>query len=126
MSLGRDLSCVTDLDPTMLEVSELDCLVAGLARRLGTSAGQLIDAPLYGFNLRELLHAGMTAAEVASIPSRVRAELMKDERVLDVAVQGTLAGGRLTLTIAGSAAPGPFRFTLIVSDVTVDLIRGGA
>ena len=80
----------------------------------------VIDAPDYGFDLRSLLHKGMTPAERAAIPGLVRAEVLKDQRVQRAEVQLTeVAPDTLKLSIRCFTAEGPFRMTLHVSAAAV-------
>lgn len=121
-ALGVDLDCADDLDPMMGLASGLRTIAQAVYRRLSTPRGMIIDAPDYGFDLRSLLHKGMTPAEQASIPGRVRAEVLKDERIERAEVQlASATPDALSLVIRCHTAAGPFRLTLDVTAAAVVL-----
>lgn len=141
-ALGSDLSGVRDLTPQMAEVSGRQCLAEGLARRISTPRGALIDDLDYGFDVSERINDDLGPADVAAIQSGVATEWQKDERVVSAvvtaqfvgpsqvqaALSGTVAnpqpvpGG--VLVIAGTVADsqGPFQFTVAVSSLSVQLL----
>ena len=141
-ALGSDLSGVSDLDPTMAEVSGRLCLSQNLARRLITPRGTLIDDPNYGYDLTQYLNADIGPSDIAQIQAGVEAEFLKDERVLDATIVAQFVGptqvqAALTATIANpqpvplgvliitatvTDSTGPFTLVLSVSNVTVTLL----
>ena len=103
-------------------------LAEALCRRLTTAPGQLGSDPNYGFDLRSLISEGVTDAELARIPSIVRNEALKDQRVRACATAYTYdrATRKLTLAITVTAGSGPFPLTISISSVSVALLTVGA
>lgn len=124
---GRDLSCVTDLDPAMREVTGVDVMTQAIARRLGTPRGWVIDDPNYGYDLRDELSAEGDRTAPATIAARARAEILKDERVqsadASVVSSGPPGATSITVEVNGVAAEGPFDLTLAVSAVTLEILK---
>jgi phage baseplate assembly protein W len=119
---GSDLDCTDDLTAEMREVSGPIVLAQNIYRRLSTPRGMVIDAPDYGYDLRTLLHKGMTPTQIAEIPGIVRAEVTKDERVEGADVQVTAyVDDAMTLAIRCDTAEGPFSLTLDVTAAAVVL-----
>lgn len=117
---GVDLDCTDDLDPMFGLVSGLRVVAQAVYRRLSTPRGMLIDAPDYGFDVRSLLHRGMTPEERAAIPGMIRAEVVKDERIQSAEVQLTdVLPESFRLVVRCQTAEGPFRLTLHVSAAAV-------
>lgn len=131
MTLGTDINTpitdgVPDLDPMFGLVSGRTALAQAIARRLTTRRGLLEwigDDPEYGHDVREYLGEDVGARAEFVIASRVQAECLKDERVRAAQVTATLAAERLTLSIKLTDADGPFRLTLAVTGVTVELLK---
>ena len=114
---GLYISCADDIDPIMREVNGFDALAQALARRLDTPRGTLIDDPDYGYDLAQLVSRGMTADELAAIPSSISDEFQKDECVASVETKVLFySTGVLKLTFHVRAADGPFRFTVEIAD----------
>lgn len=114
------------IDPMFTLVSGRVALAQALARRLTTKHGTLEwinDNPEYGHDVREYLGEDVGPRAEFVIASRVQAECLKDERVRAAQVTPTLAAGRLSLAVRITDAEGPFRFTLAVSDVSVELLK---
>lgn len=123
VNYGLDLSCVTDLDPGMVEVTGRTCLVQALARRLITARGTLIDDPNYGFDLNQFLNDDLDAADVARIGSGIDAEFLKDERVLSSTTTAVLnVGGALVVTAQIQDQQGPFKLVLSVGSVSATIL----
>lgn len=131
MTLGTDINTpitdgVPDLDPMFGLVSGRAALAQAIARRLTTRRGLLEwigDDPEYGHDVREYLGEDVGPRAEFVIASRVQAECLKDERVRAAQVTATLTSGRLTLSIKLTDADGPFRLTLAVTGVTVELLK---
>lgn len=124
---GVDLACADDLDPMMSNVSGLRLLAEAVYRRLSTPRGMVLDAPDYGFDVRSLLHKGMTAAERAAIPGLVRAEVLKDERIERAEAElRDVTPDSFRLSLRCFTAEGPFRMTLHVSAAAVVLAEVNA
>lgn len=123
--LGADLSCVTDLDPAMVEVSGRTCLVQNAARRLSTPRGSLIDDPNYGFDLTGELNDDVDQGDIGRIQSQASAELLKDERVVSCTsvISFDATSGTLITTFAMQDGAGPFTLVLAVTSVTVTILK---
>lgn len=131
MSLGTDINTpILDgevtLDPMFTLVSGRVALAQAIARRLTTAHGTLAwinDDPEYGHDVREYLGEDVGPRAEFVIASRVQAECLKDERVRAAQVTATLTSGRLNLAVRLTDADGPFRLTLAVTGVTVELLK---
>ncbi len=123
---GLDLSAVHDLDATLREVSETQLMLEAIARRITTPRGSAIDAPDDGIDVRDFLSASLSREYLASIQMIVRAEILKEERVLEAIVLVTFsqAAKALSIRIQGYGADGPFRLTIAVSAATIELLEG--
>lgn len=98
-------------------------------RRLITPRGMLRggdEEANYGLDLAALVGTASTPALLASLPARIKNEVLKDERLRDasVSVTSAVAGAATTWTIAvrGLTDAGPFVLRLAVSDVTTELL----
>jgi phage baseplate assembly protein W len=120
---GTDLSCVSDLDPSMAEVSGNALLAQACARRLLTPAGTLIDDASYGYDLEQFIDADIALSDVSQIQSAIQAELLKDQRVLSctAVVTYTQATSVLTANIQITGASGPFSFVLTISQLAATI-----
>jgi hypothetical protein len=80
-------------------------------------------------DIRGWLSEGITTASLQALAGSLKSELLKDERVIDVAVSVafTASTSMLAITEQFQSGYGPFSLTLSVGDVTIaDLtIRGG-
>lgn len=121
---GTDLSCLTDLSPTMSTVSGRRALGEAIARRLQTPRGRLLKHPNYGFDLASYLNDDLSQADIAAIGAGVEAECSKDERVIAASVVSTFAGGSLTIVITITDGTGPFVLVFAVSAASVTLVSG--
>lgn len=122
--LGSDLSCITDLTPSMAEVTGRRALAEAVARRWSTPRGRLIDDPNYGFDLTQFVNDDVDPPKLARIKAGAEAEAGKDERVEDAEVSLVFtAGGLLIVTGTLTDAAGPFTLTCAVSAVTVQLLQ---
>ena len=105
-----------------------------LYRRLITPRGTLRGseaAAAYGFDVAGYVGAVGIELAAQALPSQVRGELMKDDRVSDVSVAANiytdpsgLASIDLEVTAVLADESGDFAFTLAVTDVTVTLLGG--
>ncbi len=125
---GRDLWC-TDSLRTGRFVSGIVLLGQALFRRLTTPRGALRGGEAeanYGLDLVGLLGSTDAKSLIASLPDRIKLELLKDERVSDVSatVSATYDGPKVSLTISINveSAAGPFTLKLSVNDVTAELL----
>jgi hypothetical protein len=130
-SYGRDLAGVFDLDPLMRELEDDDrqILIEATLRRITTDTGQLIDDPTYGKDVRRELSRDLTDDQLAMLAPEYAVEILRDERVLyaevvfEVSPLETSGARRLRMQIRMQDAAGPFRLTLDVSAVNVQLLE---
>lgn len=119
---GNDVSTFPDLDPTFTLLDSRRIVAEAVARRLTTPRGSLVDNPLYGFDVRTLLHASASPAQRASWEQQIEAQAIADERVQAAQVslvkqdRGWRVGVRLV------TADGPFRLVVSVNDVRAALL----
>lgn len=114
---GYDLSCIDDLDPSMIEVGGNLVLAQACARRLLTPNGTLLDDADYGYDLTQWIDADLDPADAAEIQVAIAQELQKDERVSSATclLTYTQATSVITAQITIDGAAGPFQFVLTVS-----------
>lgn len=125
-SLGIDIATpgAADLDPYFGLVREGRCLVEAVARRLVTPRGALLNAPTYGYDLRQWVNADLDASDLREIERAAAEECRADERVDDVQLAASFADDRLSLAGTITAVTGRvYKLSLAVSDVTVILLR---
>jgi hypothetical protein len=93
LGYGTDLSCVTDLDPLLVEVDPNSpaAIVEAVIRRFTTPRGSLIDDPDYGLDIRSVLNRGMTQRDLRALAGALRGEAQKDDRVALADVQLTVS-----------------------------------
>jgi len=126
-NFGLDLSSLDDVDETR-EVSGAELIAQDALWRLKTPRAMGIlegDAPDYGFDLLEAIGSAETDADAASLPDRIRGELIKDERILSVnaTVIATVNGPSAVfdITIRCETADGPFELVGLATDASLDL-----
>lgn len=138
---GVETWCLDTLQPGRYATGA-EVVVQALYRRLITPRGTLIplddtggdEESAYGFDVSGFVGAVGYPTAVLAFPSLVAGELLKDDRVLPtlevaaVIVHGADGEDSINLSIAGDLADESesFAFTLLVTAVSVDLIRGGA
>jgi hypothetical protein len=85
VDFGADVSTFLngDLDPSFASITGQYAVAEACVRRLGTPRGSLVDDADFGYDLRLVLNRGLQPGEVYTIAENVRAECLKDERVLD-------------------------------------------
>lgn len=120
---GRDMSCATDLDPGT-DVEGMTVLAQAILRRLDTPRGGLVDDPDYGYDLKQALNKGSTAAEINALGMRIRNEITKDDRVSLVTVTVTPRDQRgsalsVRIRVTPKNATEPFSMTLAVTSAAV-------
>jgi hypothetical protein len=124
---GRDVSCIDSLRTGRL-VKGARLVAEAAYRRLITPPGSLRggdDENNYGLDLTALVGEQSPANVAASLPARIRAELLKDERISEVEVTATVStsGPRtsISLKIVGQTNAGPFDLKLSASEMSVEL-----
>lgn len=126
---GRDMSCTTSLQ-TMRYVSGAQLVAEAVYRRLTTPRGMLRgseeDAE-YGLDLTSFVGKGDPLTVAVSLPGKIRAELQKDERIIDVRAEVlSVTEGPATsfeIRIEATTDDGPFELTLGVGDVSVEILN---
>jgi hypothetical protein len=114
---GSDISTfrggVVGLDPMWTVIEGERAVIEASARRLMTPQGSLPHAPDAGLDLTQKIGTRLTPVTVARLRADIRAELLKDERVLEVTV------GDLTQTAAFSWS---VRISLTLATGTFSLV----
>jgi hypothetical protein len=114
---GHDLSCLTDLTPSMVETDGYTLLAQSLVRRLQTPRGTLIGDPTYGYHIIGEIDDDVTPADVARIGTQIDQEFVKDERVIASFTSVTFSAGALVTQSTVTTAAGPFSLTLGIADI---------
>ena len=112
---GTDVSTYPDLDDTFAPLSGIRVIAQAMARSL--------EDAQYGVDLRQWLNESLDAADVFHLQQTIESQCLRDERVQDISVvvaQPTLYELRIAIDIEPSQQ-GPFRLTLKVSTLTVEL-----
>lgn len=131
-TLGTDISTplsdegLLDLDPGLRLVSGRAMLAQAIGRRITTRPGSLAwigESASYGLDVRDQVGSDTDARTAFALAASVQAEVLLDERVRACEVTATVVSGVLSLVLRLADADGPFRLTLAVSDVTIDLLR---
>jgi len=131
-TLGTDISTpvsdegLLDLDPAMRLVSGRAMLAQAIGRRITTRPGALAwigESASYGLDVRDQVGSDTDSRTAFALAAAVQAEVLLDERVRACEVTATVVSGVLSLVLRLADADGPFRLTLAISDVTIDLLR---
>jgi phage baseplate assembly protein W len=134
-NVGTDLAMTLaegelDLDVTLrIERDPRKILLLAAARRLSTPRGKLRRHPTYGLDLRALVNASLTPADVRRLQSACAAQIEQDERIARARVALTFdrATERIRVRVTLEAQEGEtFSGVLSVSDVTVELLNEAA
>ncbi len=128
VDFGRDTSCTDSLKSGRF-VSGVRLVGEAAYRRLTTPRGMLRggeEEANYGLDLTSFCGTTNPKATAASLPGRIKAELLKDERIdtVDVDVLVTTIGPEtsFTITIKAQTGVGPFSLQLLASSATVELL----
>jgi hypothetical protein len=133
LAYGTDLSCTTDLTPTLAEVDPLSpsAIVEALIRRFSTPRGSLEDDQDYGLDLRQHCNRGVTQRELRALAGSMQGEAQKDDRVESATV--TLAASLDITTLTASLMIEPadpalrdftFTFSVTSAEVLLETING--
>lgn len=128
---GTDIQALDDLtDPEVLVSGELNVAYA-LARRLLTDPEAMTEigdtAPYDSINLNDWLGKRFQLTDrsvIDDLQQQARQVLAGDARVSDVQVQAGYTQGRLSVSVQGQGAAGPFDFVLTIDGVSAPLLRG--
>jgi hypothetical protein len=119
---GTDLDCSTDLstDMRLVDPSGRKAIAQAIIRRLSTPRGGLPMSPEYGLDIRGMLNSGLLARDLAGIAGRVRLEIVQDDRIDTVDVQGAYSHESSTLDLTMWITPvdrslGAFSLVVAVS-----------
>ncbi len=127
---GSTMWC-TDVIRSGRRATHRQVVAHALYRRLITPRGTLRGseaASAYGFDVSGYVGATSPDFAAESLPAQVRAELLKDDRVSDVAVQAFVSTSNgltsvvLNITAVLADESGDFAFTVAVTDVTTTLL----
>lgn len=125
---GEDTEATTDSTFARRQVSGEVAMAQAMVRRLTTTRGALapLGMPDYGYNLRRFLKG--IVPPISTVNGAVENELLKDERILDVTVEASHNELDETFTVkaVGLGDLGPFDLTLVISEVTVQILREGS
>ena len=115
---GQDLSMPSYMATGNQVVAE------AVLRRWTTSGGQLIDDPNYGsINVLDLISDDLSKKDIHYAQQQLAQEAQKDERVKSASVTLTLTvQGELRIDATIVTAAGPFKFVVLVSAVSVQLL----
>jgi hypothetical protein len=126
LGYGVDLSCVTDLTPTLEEVDPRSqrAISEAVVRRYITPRGGVIDDQAYGLDLRSNCNRGITTDALNRLAGSVRAEAKKDDRVeeADATIRYDYARARLPVQVTLTAKDLDEEFDLVFF-VTADGIQ---
>jgi phage baseplate assembly protein W len=119
---GTDLTALPELRFQLKD--GLANLEEALARRLLTPRGGLFYDPTYGWDLRQYLNEVLDEATEHEMKVLVEQELEKDPRVYRATVEAVAKDlRRVQVDALVETTAGPFRLTLAVSDVSVEVLR---
>jgi hypothetical protein len=125
---GTDIWCQTDISPTIIGVGSDDIMPQVICHRLLCDPASLLSAPDEPtINLFSFLSQGIPRDNrgILAIKGSISAAVLADPRVYTAAID--LAWDEATetmrVTVAGTGAVGPFRLTLAVSAVSVQVLN---
>ena len=123
---GVDLSCDTDIDPLLRDVTGTTLMQQVCLRRLFCRPGRLLSNPVDNtIDVRDFLSGDITPEQLPGIRGKCQSALLGDQRIFSATVAASFDPNLhvLTLSIVGNGASGPFNLTLAVTGVTVELLR---
>lgn len=115
---GVDVDALTDVPLDWSLCSGLRNLGNALARRLSTVLGALASDPNYGFDLRDMLNAGVDETRLSSMRGQIVAEIEKDPRVDSVSsidFDYNQSTQLLNVALEVETAVGPFALIIPIS-----------
>lgn len=125
---GFDMWGTTDLSPTLQDISGAELMAQVICRRWFTPPGVMISDPdATTVDLRSYLSTeqDLDARSIARIKGAASSAALADPRVYSITVTADYDPDleMLTVTGQGFGADGPFRLTVGVSSVTVELLN---
>lgn len=128
-SLGCDIAATTGFPLVMRLCWGDENLQNACIRRLNSDEGCLEsigDDPDYGFNVMTQLNKSFDGqGDMAALGSRVRAELEKDERIVNLSARVLTGDNQLIVPIEAESVAGPFSLVVAVGDMTADRMNQG-
>lgn len=125
--LGKSILGILDVDADLSFGDGHLALAHDLCRRFVTEPGGLTDSPEYGYAIQILLSSPVDAP---SLQRRLLGQCLQDERVVEegttVTVTQDLPNQSMTIEVVVQTATGPFKFTLLVTQLSVELLLPGA
>jgi phage baseplate assembly protein W len=125
---GTDVDCRSGVPLRWGLISGRPNVVNALIRRYRTVRGTLPNDPEYGFDLRDLVNAGLTTARLSQARSGIVAQALLEPRirdVTDVTFAPNLATNSLIISMTLEDALGPFPLVLSIDRVTVAILATG-
>lgn len=126
---GTDISCTSDISPTLELVDPTSTLgiAEAILRRLDCPRGALPDDADYGIDLRSYCNRGVTRAEIDTLAGKIRSEVEKDDRIdrAIVRVTSTTSADVESLTVqivATPADPNLRAFRLVLAVTSAELL----
>lgn len=122
---GTDLSCLSDLTPTMQLVSGPDVVVQAAYRRITTPMGGLLSAPsATTVDVRDLVDSTLVSGSTAYFNSQISQAIEADDRVFSADVSSTITDELVTSEVKITLSTGEtFALVLAVSSLTVELLK---
>jgi hypothetical protein len=122
MALASDIAGVLDVDWALSTVDGFLALAQQILRRLTTPLGELEDDPTYGFDIRGLVGAPLTAS---IIEARVLEQIYAEEEVQRAAVRATQSADGILIEMRVQAITGTGSLTLNASTLGVTALLNG-
>lgn len=123
---GTDISCTSDLDPTLRDVTGDELMAQVCLHRLFCRQGRLLSNPVDNtIDLRDKIADGIKPGDETTIQGQCASALVGDQRIISAQVKATFVAltNTLTLNIKGQGARGPFNLTIAATALTVELLR---
>lgn len=117
---GSDFAGVSDISPTLREVSGPRVVAENVACRLISPRGCLWYAPAYGFDVRQFFSGHLK--DPGSISAGVVEQAEQEERVDSADAQVTFIGNALVIRLSLVLSEGTFDYTLSIDKVTGKLL----
>lgn len=129
LGYGRDLACITDLDPRLAEVDPMSpgAITQAVIRRFITPRTGLIDDADYGLDVRAHCNRGVTLRDLRALAGAMQGEAQKDDRVATATVIVTASSLGQVLSMQVEIVPADpalaeFSFTFAVTDASVLMV----
>ncbi len=116
-----------DLTPDFQVATGIQVLAQSLIRRQTTPRGSVITSPNDCIDVRQFLSKGVSSQQTAALAQSIRAELLRDQRVLACSVNITLntATGAMVIAETVQSSVGPFTLTLTLTAGSISAIVQG-